>query len=124
VFSRPLIEHFDELGIPVAQVHTNRVFDDKPGRKILSHLRLLCDANDSLAWRTILQLADGIGPKTMKPLYGLARDRDYRFANAVMDILDSPALVPRTGVNGHDRILISGQQNSPLSDTKIPTVGQ
>ena len=61
-FSRVLKDEFLAQNVPFTAKTSRCIFDEKDGRKLLAFLRLLDFQNDSLSWRTLIQLMrNGIG---------------------------------------------------------------
>ena len=85
-FSRPIREKLEGAGIPVAAAtDTENSFDGAKGRAFLAFLRLAKSNEDSLAWRTLLQVwCQGIGSKAIGAVYELARSRGENFAQTVI----------------------------------------
>jgi DNA helicase-2/ATP-dependent DNA helicase PcrA len=107
-FSKPIRAALQAKGFRVATIidplePLNCPKDDdgreqKDGRILLSLLRLCVNAEDHLAWRTLLQLRpNGIGEKAYFSLYDLARQKGIGFANALMLVRDDPSLINRFG---------------------------
>jgi len=99
VFSSVLRQALDARGVPVgiATADTNPL-NAPSGRQVLAFLRLLDNANDHLAWRTLLKLRNnGLGPGAVDVVYGVARARNAGFAVALQMIADDPTLAPQHG---------------------------
>lgn len=79
----------------------------KDGRLLLAHLRLLLDATDDLAWRTVLDCArNGIGEKTVEALHALAAGTRVPFAQAVAAVAADPTLIAAGGTRVRDDFAI------------------
>lgn len=76
-FSNPLRDALTEKGIPVGTVSNPlEPLNHEQSRELLCLLRLACNREDHLAWRTILDLGNrGIGKQTFSELYEIARRR-------------------------------------------------
>ena len=84
-FSRPIKEKLEEANIAVAETNTLHPLDSKTGRAFLAFLRLAIRNEDSLAWRTLLQVwCQGVGEKAISTVYDLARNRGESFAQMVI----------------------------------------
>ena len=67
-------------------------FDSVDGRRFLALLRIAVDRDDSLAWRTLIQLDNnGLGPKARETVEDVARATGVRFATAVIGNIESDA---------------------------------
>jgi DNA helicase-2/ATP-dependent DNA helicase PcrA len=61
-------------------------------------MRLTCNKEDHLAWRTILDLSNrGIGKRTFSEIYEIARRDGMKFSEVLQKVKESPNLLPRTG---------------------------
>ena len=85
-FSRPIREKLEGAGIPVAAAtDTTNPLDKEDGRAFLAFLRLVVRSEDSLAWRTLLQVwCKGVGEGAIGAVYDLARSRGENFAQTVI----------------------------------------
>ena len=93
--SRPIRGKLEEADIAVATTEGLNPLDSKQGRAFLAFLRLAVRSEDSLAWRTLLQVwCQGIGEKALGAVYNLARSRDENFAQTVMAAHADKAILP------------------------------
>jgi DNA helicase-2/ATP-dependent DNA helicase PcrA len=92
--SKTLKDAFVKQDVTVA-IETNETpLDTKEGRTILSILRLIVDPEDSLAWYTLLNNEYGIGDKTLNSIRQIAKEKRYRFYDALEEINSNPHLSP------------------------------
>ena len=98
-FSRILENVFKERSIPfTSDLSSNNPFNDKPGRIVLSILRLLRNPKDHLAWRTILRLkTNRIGDSTVYYLLDICRNNSYTFHQLLCMIQKDPTIIERCG---------------------------
>ena len=96
VFSRPIRERLDQAGIPVAAATgTTDALDGTDGRAFLAFLRIAVRDEDSLAWRTLLQVwCNGIGKGAIGAVYDLSRSRGENFAQTVISAHADNDLLP------------------------------
>ena len=96
VFSRPIRERLERAGIPVAAAtDTTDALDGTGGRAFLAFLRIAVRNEDSLAWRTLLQVwCDGIGKGAIGAVYNLSRSRGENFAQTVMSVHADNDILP------------------------------
>jgi len=96
-FSNPIRSALEQRGLAVATVADPlKPVNYGEGREFLSILRLAVNPNDHLAWRTLLQLRrNRIGDAALNELYGMARSRGNRFAEAVTAAPGDATLRPR-----------------------------
>ncbi len=70
----------------------------RPGRQLLALMRLASDLDDSLAWRTLLELRrNGIGRVAINAVYERARGASLTFAAALEQIASEPGSLARFG---------------------------
>ena len=85
-FSLPIKRALDELEIgysdPDAVI---RLLGENPNRQLLATFRLLVNNRDSLAWATLLMLAEGIGESCSDYIYRSAVERRVQFGQALWD---------------------------------------
>ena len=94
VFSKQITEALTRRGILVNE-SVGSVFNDDGLRALLSFIRLVVNKNDSLAWRTLLEVwVKGIGTTSVEFLYGLAREQGETFAQSVMRVHVDRDLIP------------------------------
>ena len=98
IFSRPIRKKLEEAGIPVAATtNTTKPLDKKAGRAFFAFLRIAVRHDDSLAWRSLLQVwCQGVGPKAIGAVYDLARIRGENFAQTVIAAHADANLLPTT----------------------------
>jgi DNA helicase-2/ATP-dependent DNA helicase PcrA len=102
VFSAPLQRALNAVGIEVnANTEKQGILEGNAGRQLLSMLQLIVNPFDHLAWRTRLQIADGIGPTTARVVYDFAAHEGTRFGQAVHRLEEFEHRVP----NGTRRAL-------------------
>ncbi len=97
-FSRPIMECLTENGIDT-KLPTDEAnpLSDSDGRCFLAFLRLAASLDDSLAWRTLLQVwCNGIGPKALDSIYNLARAHGESFAQTLLTAKGDPSSIPST----------------------------
>ena len=84
-FSKPLAEQMALADVPFSvNIDSDTPLDSESGRVALSMIHLAVDANDSLAWRTLLDVsAKGIGKKTIDAVVAEAKTENVTFAHAV-----------------------------------------
>ncbi len=95
-FSIPIRQKLEEAGIPVsgATSTANPLYNDD-GRVLLAFLRLAVSREDSLAWRTLLQVwCNGIGSGAIGAVYDLSRSRGTSFAQTVLVAYDDSNILP------------------------------
>lgn len=84
VFSRPLEAALLAEGVAVTTgTETQGILEEIQGRRLLSMLQLIANPNDHLAWRTRLEVAEGIGPSTTRPIYDFAIQEGIAFSAAI-----------------------------------------
>lgn len=85
LLSTPIRNALEQVQIPVETVEDLTVPLDKPsGREILCLFRLIENPYDDLAWRTLLDIRhQGVGSKTVRRIYEIARSQGIRFTNAL-----------------------------------------
>jgi DNA helicase II / ATP-dependent DNA helicase PcrA len=85
VFSGPIRQRLEAAGMPVsAATGTAGPLDNAYGRAFLAFMRLAVSHEDSLAWRTLLQVwCHGIGPVAIGAVYNLARSQGASFAQTL-----------------------------------------
>ena len=85
--SDPVVKELVRLRVPVAaNADKETLLEGKPGRRLLSLLRLIAHPTDHLAWRSRLQLTDGIGESTYKAIYQRAKEKGNGFSAAISDL--------------------------------------
>jgi DNA helicase-2/ATP-dependent DNA helicase PcrA len=84
-FSTPIRAALEREQIPTELLENPTAPLDEPsGRQVLCMVRLLENPKDDLAWRTLLQIRhQGVGRKTIKQIYEIARSRGIRFTSAL-----------------------------------------
>lgn len=97
VLSTPLQQALEVQGVPVkTNTASESIFDEKHGRKVLSMLQLITNSHDHLAWRTRIELAEGMGPNTVRAIYGFAVRKGIGFSQALRCIPDFAVEIART----------------------------
>ena len=109
-FSRPIREKLEELSIEVSAADEANPLDTREGRAFLAFLRLAVRIEDSLAWRTLLEVwCQGVGEKAIGVLYDLARRRNESFAQTVTAAHSNKDILPTNHrsrlFEGIDRVL-------------------
>jgi DNA helicase-2/ATP-dependent DNA helicase PcrA len=94
--SKPLMDALAREQVPVVVRTEESLLDTSGGRKVLSLLRLINDPMDSLAWYSMLLLAQGIGVQTQRAVRQLAKDAGCTYSKA-LGIIHDGASTP--GVN-------------------------
>jgi len=99
-FSTPIRSALEQEQIPVEILENlTAPLDELSGRKVLCMLRLLENPQDDLAWRTLLEIRhQGVGTKTVKHIYEIARSRGIRFANSLDLIAQGQEQIPRSKI--------------------------
>jgi DNA helicase II / ATP-dependent DNA helicase PcrA len=88
VISKPIVEALTRNGIKTSIPAESSVENKNEYRIVLSTLRLLLsEGSDSLAWRTLLQIEDGIGEKTINEVQAKAREKGVRFEEILSQII-------------------------------------
>lgn len=83
-FTRPIREELGRREIPVFDPsEIGRTLAEPQNRRLLAMLRLIVNCEDSLAWWTLLHLADGIGRVFIDRIYERAVAEGRRFAEAL-----------------------------------------
>ena len=87
--SRPIIDALKSKGIEVRINTDSRLSDNIGYREILSMIRLTFDKDDSLAWRTLLQVGkkNGLGKKCIEQIEAYAEHLSIKFGAALQSIL-------------------------------------
>ncbi len=94
-FSRPIREKLEEANIKVSATDATNPLDSRQGRAFLAFLRLAVRNEDSLAWRTLLQVwCQGVGEKAIGAVYDLARSRDESFAQTIISAYSNKDILP------------------------------
>ena len=91
LISGTLKSAFNEQGVTVAIETDKTPLDTREGRIILSIIRLIVDPKDSLAWYTLLYFENGIGEKTLNSVRQIAKEKRYRFYDALEEIINNPS---------------------------------
>ena len=94
-FSNVIRERLEGVDIEVATPDVLNPLDGDQGRALLALLRLAANIQDSLAWRTLLQVwCKGVGEKAIGSVYELARSRGESFAQTVVAANDDSKMLP------------------------------
>lgn len=95
VFSGPLLHALSSEGIQAnAGNNKQSILEEPEGRRLLSMLQLAANPFDHLAWRTRLQISDGIGPTTARVVYDFALREGIRFGQAIHRLPEFEQNVP------------------------------
>ena len=85
VFSKPIYESLEHLGIPVQRNEGN--VSDPNFQMCLCFLRLLLEPDDSLSWRVLIQKrSNNVGTGAITTVYKFACDNGYTFVQALKSI--------------------------------------
>lgn len=97
-YSSVLAEAFNLVGLPASTgaIEASPI-DEVPGRNMVALLRLATDDTDSLAWRTLLQLRRGVGPRRIEEIFKRADVGAVTFAQALREIQLDPSVAGRLG---------------------------
>ena len=89
-FSNPIKEQLDALGVPYSDTNVvQELLSQADNRKMLEVFRLFVNRKDSLAWASLLKLANGIGSSLTDYIYDLARAGRCQFGHALLDAFTS-----------------------------------
>lgn len=89
-YSKPIRAELENSGIPIASP-PSALLNDKNIRIAFSFFKLFFQPEDSLTWRTILELwRKGTGEKSIKAAYNVAHERGITFYGALMAAKDNP----------------------------------
>lgn len=84
-FSKPIKECLGELNIPYSDPDSiDEILSDPKNRRLLAILRLVAHRSDSLAWASLLLLANGVGDKFFQYIYDRARQAQQQFGQALL----------------------------------------
>lgn len=85
-FTRCLKDELSRRNILVFdQAEVGRILGEPQNRRLLALLRLAVNRHDSLAWRTLLHLQHGIGPKLIDDIYAAAVSTGTIFGEALVN---------------------------------------
>ncbi len=123
VFSKPVRRELEARGLPV-DVAANPLepLDSDAGRGFYAILRLLSQPEDSLAWRTLLEVRRcGLGPAAFGAVYDIARQEGACFSHALFEIQKTPIRGRRMGPKlaeevGRIRALLTELSTYPQSN--------
>ena len=109
-FSRPIREKLEEMNIETSAGDVANPLDSPQARAFLAFLRLAVRIEDSLAWRTLLQVwCHGVGESAVAAVYDLAHRRNESFAQTVMAAHSNKDILPTNHrarlLKGIDRVL-------------------
>jgi DNA helicase-2/ATP-dependent DNA helicase PcrA len=96
-FSEPIAAALSAAGIPVSERRAIDPLSEPSTRRLLALARLAVPPDDSLAVRTVLQLASGIGGGSVDALESLAVTRGDRFSSTVRAVAADMSLLPSFG---------------------------
>lgn len=98
-FSSVIDEEMRALRVPaIVRTKDATPLGTASGRLLLGYLRLLTDATDDLAWRSILEMpGNGVGDTAISALHELASQRNEAFAQTLAAVAADPTLLPRFG---------------------------
>jgi DNA helicase-2/ATP-dependent DNA helicase PcrA len=89
-FSSSIKDALDDQGIPCTDPEAvKRVLADPNNRWTLEALRLAENADDSIAWASILHLSEGISNAFVDRIYEVARDKGSSFSAAMKELRDA-----------------------------------
>ena len=84
-WSRPLTEALQNFSVPVVNPHAvDEMLSQSSNRRLLAYARLIVNPKDSLAWWTILDLTNGIGPRARDHFYEGACAAGVTFGDQVL----------------------------------------
>lgn len=96
IFSRQIQNDLERAGIPAASGMEMAPLDNNGGRAFLAFLRLAVNIEDSLAWRTLLQVwCNGIGPRSQEAVYNTAHSRGENFSQTIIAAHDDAKILPQ-----------------------------
>jgi DNA helicase-2/ATP-dependent DNA helicase PcrA len=90
-YSGPIVQALVALGVPVNSSTDETPLESDAGQRVVAGLRLIRDANDDLAWSTLIRTERGIGPERIAALDEHCQRQGTNFSAAVRE-------VPREGV--------------------------
>ena len=94
-FSDTVRKRLEEVNVSVATPDVQNPLEGKQGRALLALLRLAVDTQDSLAWRTLLQVwCQGIGEKAIRTVYELAHSRGESFSQTMIAANTDRSILP------------------------------
>ena len=98
-FSEPIRSALVEKGLAAATIENPLdIINETQGRILISMLRLMKNAGDNLAWRTILHYRNNrLGERAFVHIYNIARTHGLTFFEAIKEIQNSPSLIERQG---------------------------
>lgn len=86
VWSTPLTAQLTARGVPVVNPEeVTEMLAEPENRRMLAVARLVADRDDSLAWSTLLKLADGIGDAVRNHFYERAASASTTFAAQLLE---------------------------------------
>lgn len=89
-YSKPIRAELENYEIPVA-LSSNTLLDDKDIRIAFSFFKLFFGSEDSLTWRTVIELwYKGAGDKSIEAVYNAAREQGITFHKALVAVKDHP----------------------------------
>lgn len=92
----PIIDELKKLAIPYTETIESEIEDNKQYRIVLSLLRLLNQADDSLTLRTLLQLEhNNLGDKCIESIHSICSSKKVSFAMALSEIKANPSLIAK-----------------------------
>jgi len=99
ILSKPIIEALNNNDVNVSLTTDSELEGRDDYRMVLSIIRLLVDREDSLAWRTLLQVdkTNGLGVECIKSIISFAQGRNFRFSIALQKINEKPSEIERFG---------------------------
>lgn len=96
-FSQPIIEVLAASGVPVSGHKTEDPLSKVITRHLYALAQLAVSPEDSLAARTLLQLAPGVGPRCIKEIESLAENHNMRYLSAIQAVVEDASLLPTVG---------------------------
>ena len=99
IFSEVLYKSLQDKDVPIRIVSNPlAVLGTFEGRYFVCLLHLLTNRYDSLAWRVLLGICkNGIGDKTLKKIYEIARTKGITFFEAIEYVARNPQIIPGKG---------------------------
>ena len=90
----PFVDEFTKLGIAYKETIESEIEDNKEYRIVLSLLRLLDQPEDSLAYRTLLQLEDNnLGAKCIADIHSICATKNISFITALREVAADTSII-------------------------------
>jgi DNA helicase-2/ATP-dependent DNA helicase PcrA len=96
--SKPIIDALKKQDVDVSLSTESELEYSNEYRVVLSIVRLIVDKNDSLAWRTLMQVErNGLGEECAKQIWEYAQNHGVRFYVALQKISENPEELQKFG---------------------------